>query len=259
MKAHRPLLAAILVSAIGVPLAERLRGQERRAADDPSSKSITHRRRVAVSRRRDRVAQFAAVDAGRPARKGRPHRLLDLHLHQLAAHTSLCPRLGREVQGSGIGGDRRALAGVRVREGPRQRSPSGEGHADRLSDRVDSDHAIWRAFTNHYWPALYFVDAQGRIRHHQFGEGEYEQSETVIQQLLSEAGASGIGHDLVSVEWRVGRKPPPTGDNLKSPENYVGYERTENFASPGGAVLGQALASMPSPRRLATQSVGSFG
>ena len=54
---------------------------------------------------------------------------------------------------------------------------------------IDSDYAIWRAFNNHYWPALYFVDAQGRIRHHQFGEGEYEQSEMVIQQLLAEAGS----------------------------------------------------------------------
>ena len=57
---------------------------------------------------------------------------------------------------------------------------------------VDSDHAIWRAFKNQYWPALYFIDAQGRVRHHQFGEGAYEQSEMVIQQLLAEAGASGI-------------------------------------------------------------------
>ena len=57
---------------------------------------------------------------------------------------------------------------------------------------IDNDYAIWRAFKNQYWPALYFVDAQGRIRHHQFGEGEYEQSERVIQQLLAEAGASGV-------------------------------------------------------------------
>jgi len=65
---------------------------------------------------------------------------------------------------------------------------------------VDSDHAIWRAFKNEYWPALYFADAQGRIRHHQFGEGEYEQSELVIKQLLSEAGAADIGQGLVSVD-----------------------------------------------------------
>jgi thiol-disulfide isomerase/thioredoxin len=101
---------------------------------------------------------------------------------------------------------------------------------------VDSDHAIWRAFKNQYWPALYFVDAQGHIRHHQFGEGEYEQSEMIIQQLLAEAGIGGIGHELVAVDAR-GAEAAADWGTLKSPENYVGYERTENFASPGGAVL----------------------
>ena len=103
---------------------------------------------------------------------------------------------------------------------------------------IDSDHAIWRAFRNQYWPALYFVDAQGRIRHHQFGEGEYEQSERILQQLLAEAGNGGIGHELVSVDGR-GAEAAADWGSLKSPENYVGYERTENFASPGGAVLGK--------------------
>jgi thiol-disulfide isomerase/thioredoxin len=100
---------------------------------------------------------------------------------------------------------------------------------------IDSDHAIWRAFKNQYWPALYFVDARGKIRHHQFGEGEYEQSEKIIQQLLAEAGIGGIGRELVSVNAR-GVEAAADWGNLKSPENYVGYERTENFASPGGAV-----------------------
>ena len=103
---------------------------------------------------------------------------------------------------------------------------------------VDSEHAVWRAFRNQYWPALYFVDAQGRIRHHQFGEGEYEKAEMVIQQLLAEAGARGVGRDLVTVEAR-GLEVAADWSSLKSPENYVGYDRTENFASPGGAVLGQ--------------------
>jgi thiol-disulfide isomerase/thioredoxin len=101
---------------------------------------------------------------------------------------------------------------------------------------IDTDFAIWRALKNEYWPALYIVDAQGRIRHHQFGEGGYEQSERIIQQLLAEVGNSGIGHDLVSVDAR-GAEAPADWSNLKSPENYVGYDRTENFASPGGAVL----------------------
>jgi thiol-disulfide isomerase/thioredoxin len=101
---------------------------------------------------------------------------------------------------------------------------------------IDSNHAIWRALKNEYWPALYFVDAQGRIRHHHFGEGEYEQSERIIRQLLVEAGIRGIGDELVSVDAR-GAEAPADWGSLKSPENYVGYERTENFASPGGAVL----------------------
>jgi thiol-disulfide isomerase/thioredoxin len=101
---------------------------------------------------------------------------------------------------------------------------------------IDNDYAVWTAFDNHYWPALYFVDAQGQIRHHQFGEGQYEQSEMIIQQLLNEAGISGIGPDLVSVDAR-GVEAAADWDSLRSPENYLGYERTENFASPDGAVL----------------------
>jgi thiol-disulfide isomerase/thioredoxin len=68
---------------------------------------------------------------------------------------------------------------------------------------VDNDYAIWRAFNNHYWPALYFVDAQGQIRHHRFGEGDYEESEMILQQLLTDAGITGIGQDLVGgCRWR---------------------------------------------------------
>jgi thiol-disulfide isomerase/thioredoxin len=104
---------------------------------------------------------------------------------------------------------------------------------------IDNDYAIWRAFRNRAWPALYFVDAQGRIRHHHLGEGEYEQSERIIQQLLAEAGTGGIGHELVSVDGR-GAEAAADWGSLKSPENYLGYERTENFASPGGAVLDKA-------------------
>jgi thiol-disulfide isomerase/thioredoxin len=98
---------------------------------------------------------------------------------------------------------------------------------------IDSDYAVWRAFHNEYWPALYFADAQGRIRHHQFGEGEYERSERIVQQLLAEAGADGVGHDLVAVNAQ-GAEAAADWSSLRSPENYVGYERTENFASPGG-------------------------
>jgi len=103
---------------------------------------------------------------------------------------------------------------------------------------IDNDYAIWRAFDNHYWPALYFADAQGRIRHHRFGEGEYQQSEMVIQQLLAEAGHGGAGRELVSVDAQ-GIEAAADWAALRSPENYTGYERTENFASPGGVVPGE--------------------
>ena len=100
---------------------------------------------------------------------------------------------------------------------------------------VDNDYAVWSAFDNHYWPALYFVDAEGQIRHHQFGEGQYEQSEMIIQQLLTEAGLAGMGEGLVAVD-PAGLEAAADWDDLWSPENYLGYWRTEHFASPGGAV-----------------------
>jgi thiol-disulfide isomerase/thioredoxin len=103
---------------------------------------------------------------------------------------------------------------------------------------IDSDHAIWRAFKNEYWPALYLVDVKGRIRYHKFGEGDYDQSEVMIQQLLTGGGFGGIGPGLVSVDAR-GIEAPADWASLKSPENYLGYARTENFASPGGAAFGK--------------------
>ena len=99
---------------------------------------------------------------------------------------------------------------------------------------IDNDYSTWRAFDNNYWPALYFIDARGRVRQHHFGEGEYERSETTIQRLLAEAGAAGTGEGVVSVDG-TGVEAAADWDNLKSPENYVGYGRSENFASPGGA------------------------
>jgi thiol-disulfide isomerase/thioredoxin len=104
---------------------------------------------------------------------------------------------------------------------------------------VDNEHVIWRAFKNQYWPALYFIDAQGRVRHHHFGEGAYEQSEMIIQELLAETGIGGIDRESVSVDGR-GIEAAADWGSLKSPENYVGYERTQSFASPGGGVLDKA-------------------
>jgi thiol-disulfide isomerase/thioredoxin len=116
---------------------------------------------------------------------------------------------------------------------------------------IDSDYAVWEAFSNHYWPALYFADAQGRIRHHYYGEGEYRQSEMVIQQLLAEAGlVEGGQPDVVTVD-AAGLEIPADWDSLLSPENYTGYARTENFASPGGAVPAQQESyTLPGDLRL---------
>ena len=99
---------------------------------------------------------------------------------------------------------------------------------------VDNDYAVWQAFDNHYWPALYFVDAEGRIRHHHFGEGEYEQSEMVLQMLLREAGAD-VEQGLVRVEPH-GVEAAADWASLGSPESYVGHGRAVGFASPEGVV-----------------------
>ena len=101
---------------------------------------------------------------------------------------------------------------------------------------IDNDYAIWRAFKNQYWPALYFIDARGRVRQHHFGEGEYDRSEMTIQRLLAEAGAGGPRDGVVSVD-ASGVEIAADWGSLRSPENYVGYDRTENFASPGGGQL----------------------
>jgi hypothetical protein len=101
---------------------------------------------------------------------------------------------------------------------------------------IDNDYLIWRAFNNQYWPALYCLDARGRIRHHHFGEGEYESSERAIQRLLADAGIARVSRDIVSVDAR-GVEAAADWSNLRSPENYLGYDRTERFVSPGGAAL----------------------
>jgi thiol-disulfide isomerase/thioredoxin len=100
---------------------------------------------------------------------------------------------------------------------------------------IDSEYAIWNGFNNNFWPALYFIDANGHIRHHQFGEGDYGESEIVIQQMLAAAGNRNIPRGLVSDDGR-GVEAAPDLDDLKSAENYVGYERTASFASPGGSL-----------------------
>ena len=94
---------------------------------------------------------------------------------------------------------------------------------------IDNDYAIWRAFDNRYWPAHYFIDAQGRIRHHHFGEGEYAESEEIIKQLLAEAGAQHVASGTVQPD--AGGIALAPENAMQSPETYIGYERAENFAA----------------------------
>jgi Thioredoxin like C-terminal domain len=100
---------------------------------------------------------------------------------------------------------------------------------------VDNDYAIWSAFDNHYWPALYFVAADGTIRDHHFGEGHYEQSERVVQRLL------GVERELVAVEG-LGVEAEADWDHLRTPETYLGYGRSEHFASPDRAAFDESRA-----------------
>ena len=98
---------------------------------------------------------------------------------------------------------------------------------------LDSDYAIWEAFANHYWPALYFVDATGRIRHHRFGEGDFQQSETVIRRLLAEAGADLDDSPFVTAAGE-GLEAAADWDDLETGETYLGYDRADGFASREG-------------------------
>jgi thiol-disulfide isomerase/thioredoxin len=95
---------------------------------------------------------------------------------------------------------------------------------------IDSDHRIWQAFNNEYWPADYFIDGKGRIRYHHFGEGDYAESEHVIQELLKANGATGLDESIVRISVG-GVEAPPSGD-VQSPETYVGYRQAQRFASP---------------------------
>ena len=115
---------------------------------------------------------------------------------------------------------------------------------------LDSDYAVWQAFANRYWPATYIADAEGQIRHHQFGEGAYAECEMVIQRLLREAGSKDPRDELVSVRGE-GFETQADWANLESPESYLGYEQGRNFASPGHAALDELQTyAMPESLRL---------
>jgi hypothetical protein len=100
---------------------------------------------------------------------------------------------------------------------------------------IDSYYAVWRAFANHYWPALYLIDAEGRIRHHQFGEGGYDHAEVIIRRLLANAGADEIGDDFALVDpLPCGPEAQADWESLETVETYLGYRHAQNFASLGG-------------------------
>jgi cytochrome c biogenesis protein CcdA/thiol-disulfide isomerase/thioredoxin len=111
---------------------------------------------------------------------------------------------------------------------------------------IDSSYNIWQAFENQYWPAHYFIDGKGRIRYHHFGEGEYEESERVIQQLLKENGAATVGAEGLNIA-ASGSQAAPDMQNVRSPETYIGYRRAEHFASaePIAQDSSQAYAARP--------------
>ena len=122
---------------------------------------------------------------------------------------------------------------------------------------IDNDFLVWRAFENEVWPALYLIDSQGRIRHHQFGEGGYQETERAIQGLLQEAGKGTAGGDLTPVKPQ-GLEVPADWDNVDSPETYVGYAQAQGFASPGGPQR-NASARYEIPSRLGLNHWGLSG
>ncbi|MET0535447.1 MAG: thioredoxin family protein [Steroidobacter sp.] len=113
---------------------------------------------------------------------------------------------------------------------------------------VDNDYAIWNAFKNRYWPAVYLVDARGYVRHRQFGEGDYDKLETMIQQLLAEAGHDDVDRSRIAADAR-GAEVAADWKNLETPETYLGYSQAERFASPGGEVRDRREIYRP-PARL---------
>ena len=123
---------------------------------------------------------------------------------------------------------------------------------------VDNDFKVWRAFANNYWPALYFVDVEGRIRHHRFGEGDYERSEMVIRQLLTEAGVEDLRPGLASVQPNAD-EVQADWENLGSPESYLGYDQATGFDPDGGGSAWDKPHTYAAPERLRLNHWGLIG
>ncbi|HEX5184321.1 MAG TPA: cytochrome c biogenesis protein DipZ [Allosphingosinicella sp.] len=114
---------------------------------------------------------------------------------------------------------------------------------------LDNGYNLWRAFRNNYWPAHYFIDAQGRIRYHHYGEGGYDESERVIRQLLTESGHPPAGTPMAQVKGQGAEAAAAMGE-LGSPETYVGYARADRFVSPGGLLHDAVKDYAPAPLQL---------
>jgi Thioredoxin like C-terminal domain len=123
---------------------------------------------------------------------------------------------------------------------------------------IDNEFGVWRAFANHYWPALYFADANGRIRHHRFGEGDYERSEMVIRQLLVEAGVKNLQPGLASISPK-GDEVQADWEDLRSPESYLGYEQATGFDAVGGDAALDTPGTYVAPAHLTLNHWGLTG
>lgn len=170
--------------------------------------------------------------------------------------------MGPEIWGSRACGHRRADAGVHLRKGPRHISKSLVSLGLDYPIAVDNDYAIWRAFDNEAWPAFYFIGADGRTSRHVFGEGGYDDSERLIQKLLTEAGGKPVTSPIVAIAG-TGPQAAPDENDLRSEETYIGYAQALNFASPGGAVKDAAsryrTLSMLAPDRWSLGGVWTIG
>ena len=191
------------------------------------------------------MAQFAAPHGCESARESRARPVRHLYLHQLAAHASVRSRVDRKY-GQGL-----AVIGVHTPEFAFEKKLDNVRRAVQQMKiefpiAVDSDLAIWRAFDNQYWPALYFIDARGRRRRHHFGEGEYSGPKGPFASCSRRAGVTSDDRDAVPIA-ASGVEAQADWQRLKSPETYLGYRRTENFSSPGGGVASQRrLYAVPS-------------
>jgi hypothetical protein len=123
---------------------------------------------------------------------------------------------------------------------------------------IDNDFAVWQAFDNHYWPALYFADAEGRIRHHRFGEGDYERSDMAIRQLLAAAGVEDLRPGLATITPN-GDEVQADWEDLGSPESYLGYEQATGFDEGRGGAAWNTSRSYSAPAQLRLNHWGLTG